>query len=149
MKNFNEKLLRIDNEEGLTLIEVLISVVFLALIVTTFLIVFIQSTTMNTTSETIIDATYIAQSEMEKIYSKSKQTPYDPDEIEQAMLSLGYHLSGGTYIQEHVYHPNYKVEVTYQEPVDFPESMNQVLVKVFEDGQLKAQMENVLLWEGE
>ena len=45
-------------ENGLTLIEVVASIVILTLIITTFLMMFLQSAKTNKTSETIIDSTY-------------------------------------------------------------------------------------------
>src|SRR5690625_3684322 len=79
---------KIMNENGLTLVEVLASVVLLTIIITIFLNVFMQSAKTNTTSEEIVDATYLAQTEMEKIYSKSIETKYN--ERENIFLELGY-----------------------------------------------------------
>ena len=63
-----------NDESGLSLVEVLASIVILTLLLTTFLMMFLQSAKVNKTSENIIDATYIAQTEMEKIYALSTNT---------------------------------------------------------------------------
>src|SRR5699024_10249125 len=81
------------NENGLTLVEVLASVVLLTIIITIFLNVFIQSAKTNTTSEEVVDATYLAQTEMERIYSKSLETTYS--ERENAFENLGYSTLSG------------------------------------------------------
>src|SRR5690625_6375635 len=59
------------NEHGFTLIEVLASIVLLAIILTSFGMIFAQSLKTSNTSERIIDHTYIAQREMERIYELS------------------------------------------------------------------------------
>ena len=59
------------NEKGISLVEVLASIVILTLLLTTFLMMFVQSAKTNKKSEEIIDATYIAQTEMENIYAVS------------------------------------------------------------------------------
>ena len=59
-------------EGGLSLVEVLASIVILTLLLTTFLMMFLQSAKVNKASEHIIDATYIAQTEMERFYQASR-----------------------------------------------------------------------------
>lgn len=75
-------------EKGLTLIEVLVSIVLLSLILIMFFSMFIQTAKVNNSSETIIDATYIAQTEMERIYSYSKNTSYS--KREDALADLNF-----------------------------------------------------------
>src|SRR5690625_5676952 len=78
------------DENGLTLVEVLASVVLLTIIITIFLNVFIQSAKTNTTSEEVVDATYIAQTEMERIYSKSLALEHNKPE--NGIRELDYNL---------------------------------------------------------
>ncbi|SEO93884.1 prepilin-type N-terminal cleavage/methylation domain-containing protein [Amphibacillus marinus] len=63
----------VKNEQGLTLVEVLASITILSIIVVTFLAFFIQSARTTKVSEDVMDATYLAQSYMEKIYYQSTQ----------------------------------------------------------------------------
>lgn len=76
------------NEKGFTLIEVLASFVILVILLTTFFTFFIQTAKTGKSSENIVDATYIAQSEMEKAYAVSKKESNQ----EKALKSLGYTL---------------------------------------------------------
>ncbi len=82
------KLKRGMGEGGLSLVEVLASVVILTLLLTTFLMMFLQSAKVNKASEHIIDATYIAQTEMENIYALSTTTKNGAKEV--AIKGLGY-----------------------------------------------------------
>lgn len=61
------------NERGLTLAEVLASIVILSILLFSALNIIIQTAKTNTVSEQIIDATYVAQTEMEHIYKASQQ----------------------------------------------------------------------------
>jgi prepilin-type N-terminal cleavage/methylation domain-containing protein len=56
------------NEKGMTLIEVLASIVILSIIVVSLLTFFVQSSRSSNISKNITDATYIAENEMEGIY---------------------------------------------------------------------------------
>ena len=154
MKDFNDLFKKVQNEYGLTLIEVLASVVLLTIIITTFITIMIQSTQINYTSETMVDATYIAQTEMEKVYSKTKQEQYSIDfnDIQKAMEDIDY-----SYLEEQKFRKTAE-ETDYHILVEFKqleepthENMNQIIIKVYEkvinDKSLRAQMENVLLWE--
>src|SRR5690606_4259205 len=68
------KLIR--DERGVTLIEILASIVLLTILITMMFNVFIQSATVNKTSEKIVDATYVAQTYMEKVFAISTYTEY-------------------------------------------------------------------------
>src|SRR6185437_14796956 len=81
-----KKIDRNNNENGLTLIEVLASIVILTLILTAFLMTFLQGAKTNLTSEKILDAIYYAQVEMENIYALS----VDGNDKESGMSTLNY-----------------------------------------------------------
>lgn len=61
-------------EEGMTLVEVLASILLLSLIITTFLSFFIQAAKSNTQIDTVNEATFIAQEQIELLtyYSKTE-----------------------------------------------------------------------------
>src|SRR5690625_4357208 len=132
MKDFNGRFKNMQNEQGLTLVEVLASVVLLTLLLTTFITVFIQSAKMNQTSEMIIDATYIAQTEMEKVYSQSKKEEYDLTTVGYAMEDLGYHQNNSFFENNNVNDTGYDVTVSFK-GVEESEYMNQVIIKVFKN----------------
>jgi prepilin-type N-terminal cleavage/methylation domain-containing protein len=68
--NLNEKGMLFMNEKGMTLIEILVSIVILSIIVVSLLTFFVQSSKTNSTSKNIMNATYLAQNEMENVYGK-------------------------------------------------------------------------------
>lgn len=64
----------ISGEEGMTLVEVLASIVLLSLIITTFLSFFIQAAKTNNRTDAINEATFIAQEQIELLtyYANTK-----------------------------------------------------------------------------
>ncbi|MDQ0232811.1 type IV pilus modification PilV family protein [Metabacillus malikii] len=60
------------SERGLTLIEIVAALVILSIIVISFMSFFIQSSRTNTNSGKIIDATYVAQAEIEEIINSEE-----------------------------------------------------------------------------
>ncbi|UJF14841.1 prepilin-type N-terminal cleavage/methylation domain-containing protein [Jeotgalibaca sp. MA1X17-3] len=69
MKLKDKKTIKIDwsNESGVTLIELLASIVLITLIVTTFLSFFIQASKTNVQIDDTNKATFFAQAEMERL----------------------------------------------------------------------------------
>lgn len=58
------------NERGISLLEVVVSLLLISIILISFFGLFIQSKKTGKTSEEIVDATYVAQETMEYVYSK-------------------------------------------------------------------------------
>ncbi|WP_211356384.1 prepilin-type N-terminal cleavage/methylation domain-containing protein [Psychrobacillus lasiicapitis] len=77
------------NTKGLTLIEILVSIILITIIITTFFSLFIQSARTSKTSEEVVDATYVAQSEMEQIYEISRNGDYNSG-IDEIRKNLRY-----------------------------------------------------------
>ncbi|WP_186321530.1 prepilin-type N-terminal cleavage/methylation domain-containing protein [Bacillus sp. FJAT-22090] len=77
------------NSKGLTLIEILVSIILITIILTAFFSLFIQSAKTGKTSEEVVDATYIAQAEMEKLYEISKNADLNSS-INEEVKSLNY-----------------------------------------------------------
>lgn len=63
---------KLKNENGLSLIEVVVSILIISVILISFFSFFIQSKKVNVQANNISDATYTAQAEMEKIFLVSK-----------------------------------------------------------------------------
>ncbi|SFQ47916.1 hypothetical protein SAMN05421670_2264 [Psychrobacillus psychrotolerans] len=72
MKKMINKVSKNLSEKGLTLIEILASIILVTIILSAFFSFFIQSAKTGKTSEEVVDATYLAQVEMEKIYAQIK-----------------------------------------------------------------------------
>ncbi|PLS01316.1 type II secretion system protein [Neobacillus cucumis] len=62
----------LSTEKGLTLIEILVSIVILSIIVVSFLSMFVQSSRSNNFSKRIVDATYVAETQMEELNNMNK-----------------------------------------------------------------------------
>lgn len=143
------KLKRALGENGLSLVEVLASFVILTLLLTTFLMMFIQSAKVNKASEHIIDATYIAQTEMENIYALSKTTKNGAKEA--TIKGLGYtngSKENSWIVFEKKSNSNVLIKVKLQNKKG---NMDRVLVEVrgIPDDNLQAQMENVVVWRAD
>lgn len=139
------------DENGLTLVEVLVSVVLLTIIITIFLNVFIQSAQTNTSSEEIVDATYIAQTEMERIYSESQHTEYSNREEAFDRLDYGSLANEDEWLVfRKKINENYYVKVKLQkEPMEEATNMNRLIITVHSEptlGKKQALMENIILW---
>ena len=131
------------SERGLTLVEVLASIVLLSIILTGVLMIIIQTAQINVKSEDIIDATYVAQTEMEKIYAASRN-----GETKNTWFEKNY----DSVMERNTYHKtvsNYIIEVQWEEH-EKETSLTRVIVKVYdemEDERASVQMENHLVWE--
>src|SRR5690625_3179533 len=73
MKNVKGKYFK--NEAGLTLTEVLASIVLISIVILLFSMIFTNFMDTSNKSEKVISATYIAQKEMERMYEFSKMVP--------------------------------------------------------------------------
>ena len=136
-----------NHTNGFTLIEVLASTVILTLLLTSFLIMFLQSAKINKTSDQIIDATYIAQAEMEEIYAISINTNYNSRKV--SLEKLGYtekSIEEGwhTFIKNGDTGEQVKLKLKNKKG-----TMDRVLIEVKEKDMLSAQMENVLVWKAD
>lgn len=144
--------LKIIEESGITLVETLISIVLLSLILTIFLSVFTHSATMNKTSEEVVDASYLAQKEMENLYALSQKT----DDYRVAMESAGYMETGedsdwvyyqSSYEQhENTSATNYYTIIKLEK--NDSDNLRRIVVEVYQrkDDSQQAKMQNVLTW---
>lgn len=146
------KLKRGLGESGLSLVEVLASIVILTLLLTTFLMMFLQSAKVNKASEHVIDATYIAQTEMERIYETSKSLSEKPtfEKKISRIKDLGYPVQSPrvdwiTFERETDRTYGF-IRVKLENNGDG--KMTRIIVEVYENpnGILRAKMENVLVW---
>lgn len=78
------------NETGLTLVEIVASIVLLMILLTIFINFLNQSAKATKISQGTVDATYVAQTEIEKLYQVSEDYFYS----ERAQLLDSYELIG-------------------------------------------------------
>lgn len=140
---------RITNEYGITLVETLLSVVILVLILSIFLSMFVQSANRNRMSEDVIDATYLAQMQLENVYSKSLRSK----NYEEAFAELSYRRTdeddSWVYFTntEHSSYSDYYSEIKIEKNDD--DDLHLLVIEVYQksDDSLQAMMQNILLWE--
>lgn len=140
-------------EKGFTLVEVLASTILITLILVSFLTIFAQGAKTNRVSENIIDSTYLAQTEMEKIYGLSKNI--NSNNISAAFPSTQYEspvpktVEGSKWI-EYKKKNNPSGATILIRIEDTTEKLTRIIIEVYEDPKMnpKAKMENVLIWEG-
>ncbi|MFC4386282.1 prepilin-type N-terminal cleavage/methylation domain-containing protein [Gracilibacillus marinus] len=137
------------NQKGLTLVELLASIVILSIIIVTFTTFFIQSAKTTSMSSDITDATYVAQTEMEEIYHLSTTTTYD-DTIQQ--LNQKYEQCANDVTNLCTTIDGYHVQVTFYDSADVIDTattlLKNVLIQVHNSSnKLEAQMETKLLWD--
>ncbi|MFD1708771.1 hypothetical protein ACFSCZ_19025 [Siminovitchia sediminis] len=141
------------NERGATLAELLASVILITLILTVLITIFIQSAKTNKISEHILNATYLAQTEMEHIYSASLDTPYTSREA--AITTLGYtqkpEREGWLVFERRPIEGEQLVIRVRLQSEELKKNLNRIVVEVLEgsDHQLRAKMEHVLRWKDE
>ncbi|MFD1066570.1 prepilin-type N-terminal cleavage/methylation domain-containing protein [Oceanobacillus locisalsi] len=141
--------LKIIAESGFTLVETLVSVVLLGLVLTIFLTVFTQSAAINKTSEEVVDASYLAQKEMENLYALSQRTT----DYRTAMEAAGYteveEDSDWMYYTFHHDDPeteDYYTQIRLEK--DGADHLHRVVVEVYQqnDDAQQVKMQNVLAW---
>ncbi|KGP72634.1 type IV pilus modification PilV family protein [Pontibacillus yanchengensis] len=134
------------SNRGLTLIEVLASITILSIIIVTFLSVFTQTARTNQYSETIMDATYVAQTHMENVYNVSTTNTFEYGM--KTLKQIGY-TQESTSENRFTFSKNskkYFVVITVEDKGD----LTDVKVEVFNDSSLsdiEAQMQTLLTWE--
>lgn len=138
---------QINNQKGMTLVEIIVSIAILSIIIVTFLTFFIQSTKVNNVSKDITDASYVAQSEMEEIYHLSETMSYT-DTI--TYLSNTYHVNSSDSNYEYIFTKKIEDNNIYNISITFSttDDVKDVIVKVYNDSNnLEAKLETKLLWE--
>jgi prepilin-type N-terminal cleavage/methylation domain-containing protein len=143
------------NEKGLTLIEVLASIVILSIIVISMLTMFVQSSRTTNVSKNIMEATYLAENEMEEMYNLISSTTPTPttttfDSIKANMESKNYSILNTCTDGDVCYEKNdngYNVFVQLKEAEESPVLVN-VNIKVYNGStnNQEAQMEMLVSW---
>lgn len=135
MKKFSP----VRQERGLTLIEVIASILLISIILLSFMGMFLQSNKTTATSDDIVDATYLAQKEMESIY-KFRAELYTVLEGEMGYVKdeeATREKGADTWVKQvdasHIY-------VTLKAPDDL--GLTPIIIEVQENGKSKSIMEN-------
>lgn len=138
---------QLQNDNGLSLIEVIVSIVILTIILLSVYKLLISSATTSKSSETIIDTTYIAQTEIEKFYSFAKENTMPAQFDKEIFPSYRFirQENTNTYV--------YKNDSAYN---DFSLELKlkltenngtRVILRVYDNNNvLKSQMETTIEW---
>lgn len=130
------------NERGLTLAEVLASIVILSILLFSALNIIIQTAKTNTVSEQIIDATYVAQTEMEHIYQASQQGKHLKVRYgNRVKVDDGWDIY---HTEQHEFHVEIRTKKSDKSP-----SMTRIVIYVYDDAEMtteRAQMESLYKW---
>ncbi|WP_397539477.1 hypothetical protein [Rummeliibacillus pycnus] len=139
------------NEKGATLVEVIASFVILVILLISFFTLFIQTKQTTKSSAQVVDATYLAQTEMEEIYKYSKDNGLNRSIIEN---DLGYKPEDSTVTNPRSYtksssKPLINLRIADNKNVDgsINKDLMNVIVEVKEDTVTKAKMETVVKWK--
>lgn len=138
----------LSSKEGFSLVEILASVVLLALLVGPFLTMFVQSAKTNQVTRNVDDATFVANSQMDYFYNIISNHSSANSSFASSLNSDSYQTvtctSGGTMcFNKQVTNHYVVIQLTDKS------SMEDVLVKVYKTSalnQLQAQMESVYAW---
>ena len=90
MKKIKEKLLK--QESGVTLVELLASIVLLTIIVTTFLSFFVQAGRTNNRIDDMNEATFLAQEQLELITAYSEELTVTDTKAKLVNNKAGYSI---------------------------------------------------------
>lgn len=164
MRKGNKKL----DQRGISLIEVIVSILLISIILITFYGMFIQSKKTNNTAEATGDATYLAQTEMEKVYQLS--TSISLSQLNSSSLS-GYTLKTNNFIKscgnsaqnfenkliykdysstityEKVLNENFTSKITISPLCHFDRSATILIEIINKQNVKKAILENVYVWK--
>jgi prepilin-type N-terminal cleavage/methylation domain-containing protein len=133
------------NEKGLTLIEVLASLVLLSIIVVSLLSFFTHSARSNNVSKSIMNATYTAEATMEEMYGVITSTK----SLNELIKPTGYNEVNKTAnrIEYQKKVSSYSLTIVLTSTTD-PSLVN-LKVKAYKDTKIEAQMEMLVAWKKE
>ncbi len=148
------------NERGATLVEVIASFVILVILLVSFFTFFIQTKQTTKSSKTNVDATYVAQTEMENIYNTSIN--YTFNDKENGISGLKYQNAScvNTFHKKDTQFSDYLIVLQIEHNAQFPTVLSDITIKVYDKKTLenldvicdnpqnyKAIMQNVIEWK--
>lgn len=136
------------SQEGLTLVEILASIVLLSIIIIYLLSFFTQSTKVNKYSKNITDATYLAETQMEETYNwnKSLTTPSLAN-LATSIKSNGFKADPACSDCYGISRNGFYVVIRLK---NVSESLGKAIVLVYKGDKMnapEAQMEMLLSWK--
>ncbi|WP_026771106.1 type IV pilus modification PilV family protein [Sediminibacillus terrae] len=132
-------------ENGMTLIEVVVSIAILSIIITSFFAFFAQAAKTNKNAGSIVTATYVAESYMEEVYQISVDCPGYTECKNKLADEYGDGADNRIFTDTS---DGYQVRIELK-PLIEDSNIGNVVVKVYESdiSQLEAQMETTIDWK--
>lgn len=144
------RILRKSHDKGLTLVEILASIVILSLLIISFLALFLNSAKSINKTEVIIDSTYVVQTKMEEIYGISQTYGFSNSLSRYSGLGWTEIVSNQPLTKITMNQNNdYYITAELTKNVNSPNLVT-VLIKAYDDEskqKLETQMETILLWK--
>lgn len=139
-------------ERGISLLEVVASVVLIMIILLSFFSFFVQSKKTHVASESIVEATYIAQQDMEEIYgliSVNNESWLNNNEITLQGQKFIYNATGSDCIDCKKFfssdNPEHWIEL--KKNINHPKKLVNVVVNVpKKDNNSSIKMESIFRW---
>ena len=136
------------SEQGLTLIEVLASIVILFIIIVSMVPMLTQSAKTNSISQNITDTTYLAQKEMEEIINMNSNSE-SPSlaKLSEQILIRGY---SNDIACSSCYGLNKDGHYVFVQLKTLSDELGKVVLKIYQDdnkNKQETQMEMILSWE--
>ncbi len=129
----------INQDCGLTLIEVIASIVLISVILLSFMGMFLQTSRTTATSDDIVNATYIAQKGMESIYKYRTALTREAliDELNKQSTIPYVATNEDTWLKQD---NTILIYLTLKKPDDL--GLTPIIIKVLESGKEKSKIEN-------
>jgi len=126
------------NDKGLSLVEVIASIILISIILLSFVALFLQSNKTTVTSNDIVDATYVAQQEMETIYTNRTEPT-----IEAVMAKMQHYIKITENTWKKELSNTVNIQLTMIADNDYAAlHLTTVIIEVYEKDVLKSRFEN-------
>uniref|UniRef100_A0A942T468 Prepilin-type N-terminal cleavage/methylation domain-containing protein n=1 Tax=Neobacillus citreus TaxID=2833578 RepID=A0A942T468_9BACI len=138
----------VNSEKGMTLVEILVSIIVLTIIIISLLSMFVQSSQTNRVSKNMMDATYLAESQIEEINNMNTSTDSPSiDNLSSQLVAKGYTQdSSCSYCYSLAKNGHY----VFVQLSNVSAELGKIIVKVYKDNKKtsqEAQMELVISWK--
>lgn len=128
----------VHNDKGLSLVEVIASIILISIILLSFVALFLQSNKTTVTSNDIVDATYVAQQEMEAIYTNRTEPT-----IEAVMQKMPRYIKTTENTWKKELSDTVNIQLTMIADNDYAAlHLTTVIIEVYEKDVLKSRFEN-------
>ncbi|MFD1781115.1 prepilin-type N-terminal cleavage/methylation domain-containing protein [Fredinandcohnia salidurans] len=140
--------MKIKNQNGITLIEILASIVILSIIIMSITPMFIQSSRANHLSKNITESTYLAESEMEEIINlnTNSNTP-SLNNLSNKIQNKGYQSDPSC---TNCYGISKEGRYILVQINDISTDLGKIVMKIYRDTskrELESQMEMIISWK--